>query len=450
MAATQRATKDIDDALGLLEDLTEEELAALEADFDPNDDFIPANERKLELQKDRMYEKRDMVAQLEDIVRKNQAESRPPEKVIPIRPWKNPIADNNNIKNKYTNKNKNNIEKKKYEKKKEEKVDYCLTAEEEELFEGLDEEELLELAALSNTHGLLTQDQARCVEMGNKEEHKGFGLHAKPVTGPSRRLASMSDDDTDLDGVLLLDSLKEDTDDVFYVRINNVPLETSLLHAIFDALKTTTQIKHLSLAGIGMKDEEGLLFNEAFKENDTLETVNLESNELTNEVMEPLFGLVVEHPTIREVKCSHQKHGLGSRGEEAMARALDKNERLLKVSYPFKVQSARSLADRCQIRNNEILRQKRRKGEDFYNYKEEINRRDVHPQPWIKDREDKNEKMKADLAEQKGRMKIVPNVSRMRFEAKQRAVENAKPTIDNELASKLQAAKTKARRGMLR
>lgn len=81
----------------------------------------------------------------------------------------------------------------------------------------------------------------------------------EPVTGPSRRLASMSDDDTDLDGVLLLDSLKEDTDDVFYVRINNVPLETSLLHAIFDALKTTTQIKHLSLAGIGMKDEEGLV-----------------------------------------------------------------------------------------------------------------------------------------------------------------------------------------------
>lgn len=41
---------------------------------------------------------------------------------------------------------------------------------------------LLYFSALSNTHGLLTQDQARCVEMGNKEEHKGFGLHASMIT----------------------------------------------------------------------------------------------------------------------------------------------------------------------------------------------------------------------------------------------------------------------------
>ena len=37
-----------------------------------------------------------------------------------------------------------------------------------------------------------------------------------------------------------------------------------------------------------------------------------------------------------------------------MARALANNENLLKIGYSFKVQSARSLADRSQIRNNEI------------------------------------------------------------------------------------------------
>jgi len=39
-----------------------------------------------------------------------------------------------------------------------------------------------------------------------------------------------------------------------------------------------------------------------------------------------------------------------------MARVLNKNENLLKISYSFKVPSARSLADRCQIRNNEICK----------------------------------------------------------------------------------------------
>lgn len=271
---------------------------------------------------------------------------------------------------------------------------------------------------------------------------------SEPVQGRTKRLMSMSDEDADLDAVLLLESLGDDTDDCFFIRINNVTLETQILHAIFDALKTTKKIKHLSLAGVGMKDEDGLLFNEAFEQNDTLETVNLESNDLTNIVMEPLFALMEKHPTIREFKCAHQKHGLGSRGEEAMARALDKNERLLKISYPFKVQSARSLADRCQIRNNDKLRKRRTSGCDFYNYKEEIKKRDEHPQPWIKEQEDKNEKMKSDLADQKGRMKSVPNVGKMRADAKLRAKENAKPTMDNELANKLQAARKSRGRSM--
>lgn len=89
-----------------------------------------------------------------------------------------------------------------------------------------------------------------------------------------------------------------------------------------------------------------------------------------------------------------------------------------------------------------LVRQKRTKGEDFYNYKEETKKRDEHPQPWIKEKaEDKNAKMKSDLAEQKGRMKTVPNIGQMRAEAKLRAKENAKPTMDNELANKLQAAR---------
>lgn len=49
--------------------------------------------------------------------------------------------------------------------------------------------------------------------------------------------------------------------------------------------------------------------------------------------------------------------------------------------------------------------------------------------------------MKADLADQKGRMKKVQGVDKMRAEAKMRAKENAKPIMDNELANKLAAAR---------
>lgn len=81
----------------------------------------------------------------------------------------------------------------------------------------------------------------------------------EPVRGPERRLKSMSDEDADLDSIMLLDNLKEGTDEISCIKINNVPLELSLLQAIFEALKTTAKIKHLSLAGVSMKDEVGLV-----------------------------------------------------------------------------------------------------------------------------------------------------------------------------------------------
>jgi len=68
-----------------------------------------------------------------------------------------------------------------------------------------------------------------------------------------------SDNDANLDSVLLLESLVTDSEDVFYICLNNIKLEKPILLAIFNALKTTKHLRHLSLAGINMKDEEGLV-----------------------------------------------------------------------------------------------------------------------------------------------------------------------------------------------
>ena len=70
---------------------------------------------------------------------------------------------------------------------------------------------------------------------------------------------SLSDEDTDLDVNLLLQCLSEDTDDVFCIRINNIKIDTQVLYAIFEALKTTKKICHLSLAGLNINDERGLV-----------------------------------------------------------------------------------------------------------------------------------------------------------------------------------------------
>ena len=124
----------------------------------------------------------------------------------------------------------------------------------------------------------------------------------------------------------------------------------SFILILIQALRTSENMRHLSLAGVGMKDELGLELADAFSENRSLESLNIESNELTNESLEPLFNHLETHVNIREFKCAHQKAGLGSRGEEAMARAIERNENLLKIGYSFAVPSARSVVDRSQVR----------------------------------------------------------------------------------------------------
>ena len=84
----------------------------------------------------------------------------------------------------------------------------------------------------------------------------------KPSAG--NRLMSMSDEDAHLDTELLLSSLEDDSEKLFSVRINNVPVDTYILQGIFDAVKTSKNMRHLSLAGIGMKDEVGLVCRRYF------------------------------------------------------------------------------------------------------------------------------------------------------------------------------------------
>lgn len=265
------------------------------------------------------------------------------------------------------------------------------------------------------------------------------------------RLASTSEENSCIDIEMLHQYMEEDSEKLHTLRLNNMPVDPFLLQEIFDFVKTTKNLKHLSLAGIGMKDEIGLELVKAFAENQSLESLNVESNDLTNLSLEPLFNLLETHEKIREFKCSHQKAGLGSRGEEAMAKALATNPNLLKIGYSFNVPSARSLADRSQIRNNELQRQRRTSGEWFYNYREEINKREICPQPWIKEEdtpEQKNEKMIKDLGEGKKNMaKVSGSEYSRRYEAQQRAKENAKPSMDNELANALGKARKMSRSG---
>ena len=96
-------------------------------------------------------------------------------------------------------------------------------------------------------------------------------------------------------------------------------------------------------------------------------------------------------------------------------------------------------------RTNPLLTERRKKsvGEEFYNYMESIKKRDAHPQPWIKNKDtpkEADQKLKRALSDKKGKLTRTNTVNIL-AENKQRAIERAKPVVDDELASKLKGAR---------
>merc|ERR1712183_591992 len=180
-------------------------------------------------------------------------------------------------------------------------------------------------------------------------------------------------------------NLKADSDALFYLCVNGQPLlERETLDLIINSVATGKKIKHLSLSMLGIADKTCIALSEAIEKCTQLETLNLDSNIIGMPGIEALMKVVSLHPSLREVKCSNQKQPFGGQGEECMASAITKNQNILKFGYSFRQAAPRNKADRAIIKNNEIMRQKRKNGEEVYDLKAVCKIRDPWPQPWIK------------------------------------------------------------------
>merc|ERR1712142_1039398 len=258
-----------------------------------------------------------------------------------------------------------------------------LTNEEEDLLNGATEEELVEAAALLNMSDILTSEQINAVFAGEKPE----GSMKSGVKSSKAKQARItkSDVETELDVVELNRHLKNDSDALFYLCVSNQPLlERETLDLIINSVATSKKIKHLSLSMLGIADKTCIALSEAIEKCEQLETLNLDSNIIGMPGIEALMKVVSGHPNLREVKCSNQKQPFGGQGEECMANAITKNQNILRFGYSFRQAAPRNKADRAIIKNNEIMRQKRKNGEEIYDLKAVCKLRDPWPQPWIK------------------------------------------------------------------
>merc|ERR1712168_436867 len=255
--------------------------------------------------------------------------------------------------------------------------------EEEDLLGGATEEELVEAAALLNMSDILTSEQINAVFAGDKPE--GSMKSGAKSSKPKQARITKADVETELDVVELNKQLKSDSDALFYLCVSNQPLlERETLDLIINSVATSKKMKHLSLSMLGITDKSCIALSEAIEKCTQLETLNLDSNIIGMPGIEALMKVVSLHPSLREVKCSNQKQPFGGQGEECMASAITKNQNILGFGYSFRQAAPRNKADRAIIKNNEIMRQKRKNGEEIYDLKAVCKQRDPWPQPWIK------------------------------------------------------------------
>ena len=266
-------------------------------------------------------------------------------------------------------------------KEQEEDPDDLLDDEEKEMFDECTEEDLIEVAAMLKMNSLLTNDQISAIEDGKKPTGSFHQSIKAAVPAP---IVTEAEEETDLDVVVLMRCLKEDTDDLYFICINNIPkLEKNVLHEIFKRIGLSQKVRHVSLALTGINDDDAKLFARHLRYNETLETLNLESNMISARGIEPLMKSLTKHPNVREIKVSNQKNALGGQGEEQMANCIEQNPNIIKFGYSFMNSSARNKADRAILQHNDNIRQLKRQGKGTYDLKVESKKRDATKCPWI-------------------------------------------------------------------
>ena len=81
--------------------------------------------------------------------------------------------------------------------------------------------------------------------------------HVKSTAIKKEHRIAPKDEETELDVVALMQNIKDDTDAMYYLCINNQPrLEKNIKESIIKAVGTSKKVRHVSLAMIGLIDFE--------------------------------------------------------------------------------------------------------------------------------------------------------------------------------------------------
>ncbi|XP_037604952.1 tropomodulin-2 [Sebastes umbrosus] len=226
----------------------------------------------------------------------------------------------------------------------------------EEALSSATDTELCDLAAILGVHTLVTSSQTYD-GTASKEGYNNVikGEKMNPVFDEPPNPTNVED---------TLQRIKSNDSSLTEVNLNNIKnIPIPMLKELAKALEKNTHVKKFSLAATRSNDPIAVAFSETLRENNTLRSLNLESNFITGTGVQALVDALRDNDTLIEIKIDNQRQQLGTTVEMEIAKMLEDNNNIIKFGYHFCQQGPRSRAAAAITKNNDLVRKKRVEGD---------------------------------------------------------------------------------------
>jgi len=217
------------------------------------------------------------------------------------------------------------------------------------------ESDLVDLAGILGLHSMLNQDQYYA-SITNKSQRSGDKFESIVKSAPLK--PSKIEPDNTTDPIQTAELLAKNDPSLVEVNLNNIKhITRDTFKKLFEAIKTNTNLKKISLCNVGLTDGPTSKLVEALKHNTTLRTINLESNFLSGIMIRSLIEAFLDNQKVLEFRaCNQRPQILGNRIEMDITKLVEKNRTLLRLGLNFDVPDARMRVAKHLQDNNDTIR----------------------------------------------------------------------------------------------
>ncbi|XP_046440126.1 tropomodulin-like isoform X2 [Daphnia pulex] len=219
-------------------------------------------------------------------------------------------------------------------------VSFNLEDEYEQALGTATEEELVDLAAILGFHSMMNQDQYHA-SLLNKGK-VGLGWDGVTKASQPKALPYEPPNATDPEQSIL--KVYDDDSKTIELCFNNVNLTDDQFDRLFKALEINTRLEVLSLSNTGLTDRTAEKLAEALEKNATLRVINIETNQVSANGIVRLVKSMLVQKNVEEFRASNQltAHVLGNKAEMDITQYIEQNTTLMRVGLFFEFNDARS------------------------------------------------------------------------------------------------------------